>query len=195
MKITSVEFVRSVENLNEIPKDNLNEIAFAGRSNVGKSSLINCLLNRKKLAKTSSTPGKTRQLNYFRINRAFYFVDLPGYGFARVSKRERVHWRELVEGYIQRSPNLKGVVSIVDCRVGLTELDLQLLEWLKSLNIPLVVVATKSDKLSNNALTTQVSKISKQLSSHFLRNIYPFSAVSGMGKKEVWREILTLLEL
>jgi GTP-binding protein len=194
MKITSVEFIKSVENLNEIPKDNLKEIAFAGRSNVGKSSLINCLLNRKKLAKTSSTPGKTRHLNYFKINNNFYFVDLPGYGFAKASKKEKAHWQTLVEGYIKDSTNLTGVISIVDIRVGLTELDLQLLDWLRSLHVPLVLVATKSDKLSRNAVTNQIAKMSEQLGGRVINNIYPFSAASGSGKKEVWREILNLLE-
>ncbi|MFQ6113285.1 MAG: ribosome biogenesis GTP-binding protein YihA/YsxC [bacterium] len=194
MKITSVEFIKSVDNINEILRDNLKEIAFAGRSNVGKSSVINCLLNRKKLAKISSTPGKTRQLNYFRINKAFYFVDLPGYGFAKVSKKEKAHWQTIIEAYLKGSTHLKGVISIIDSRVGLTALDLQLLEWLKSLRLPVVLVATKSDKLSNNALTNQISKISEQLGDNFAGSIYPFSAVSGSGKKEVWREILNLLE-
>ncbi|MFQ5864266.1 MAG: ribosome biogenesis GTP-binding protein YihA/YsxC [bacterium] len=194
MKITSVEFIKSVKNTNEIPKDNLKEIAFAGRSNVGKSSLINCLLNRKKLAKTSSTPGKTRQLNYFKINNRFYFVDLPGYGFAKVSKEEKAHWQRLVEGYIKDSLYLKGVISIIDSRVGLTELDVQLLEWLKRLGVSVVLVATKSDKLSKNAVANQIRNISEQLGSNFTSNIYPFSAVSGMGKKELWREISNLLE-
>ncbi|MFQ5823980.1 MAG: ribosome biogenesis GTP-binding protein YihA/YsxC [bacterium] len=194
MKITSVEFIKSVENINEIPQDNLKEIAFAGRSNVGKSSLINCLLNRKKLAKTSSTPGKTRQLNYFKINNKFYFVDLPGYGFAKVSKKKKALWQQLIESYIKGSPNLKGVISIVDSRVGLTELDLQLLEWMKSLNIPVVLVATKSDKLSKSSLTNQISKISEQLVDTYSGYVYPFSTVSALGKKQVWREILNWLE-
>ena len=194
MKITSVEFIKSVENIDHIPKDNLNEIAFAGRSNVGKSSLINCLLNRKKIAKTSSTPGKTRLLNYFKINEKFYFVDLPGYGFAKASKTERVQWQRLIESFLTQSPNLKGVVSIIDSRIGPTKLDLQLLEWLKNLNIPIILAATKSDKLSKSALLNQVRKYSNQLSDFKLKKITPFSAISGTGKKEVWREIAILME-
>ncbi len=146
MKITSVEFIKSVENIDHIPNDNLKEIAFAGRSNVGKSSLINCLLNRKNIARTSSTPGKTRQLNYFKINEKFYFVDLPGYGFARASKTEKLQWQRLIESFLTQSANLKGVVSIIDSRIGPTKLDLQLLEWLKDLKIPIILIATKSDE-------------------------------------------------
>ncbi|MCH8872134.1 YihA family ribosome biogenesis GTP-binding protein [candidate division KSB1 bacterium] len=194
MKITSVEFIKSVENFDHIPKDNLKEVAFAGRSNVGKSSLINCLLNRKKIARTSSTPGKTRQLNYFKINQKIYFVDLPGYGFAKAPKTERVQWRRLIENFLTQSPNLKGVVSIIDSRIGPTKLDLQLLEWLKNLNIPIILVATKSDKLSKSALLNQVRKYLNQLNDFKLKQIIPFSAINGAGKKEVWREITTLLE-
>ena len=194
MKITSVEFIKSVENFDHIPKDNFKEVAFAGRSNVGKSSLINCLLNRKKIARTSSTPGKTRQLNYFKINQKIYFVDLPGYGFAKAPKTERVQWRQLIENFLTQSPNLKGVVSIIDSRIGPTKLDLQLLEWLKNLKIPIILVATKSDKLSKLALLNQVRKYSTQLNEFKLKQIIPFSAINGAGKKEVWREITTLLE-
>ncbi|NIR51676.1 YihA family ribosome biogenesis GTP-binding protein [candidate division KSB1 bacterium] len=194
MKITSVEFVKSVVNLNDIPKDNLKEIAIAGRSNVGKSSLINCLLNRKKLAKTSSTPGKTRQLNYFKINDRFYFVDLPGYGYAKVSKKESAQWRGLIEGYIIQSPDLMAVLSIIDSRIGPTALDTQLFEWLTSLNLQLILVATKSDKLSKSELNKQIAKFSEQLKPFPTRGVIPFSAVTGSGKKEVWREILALLE-
>ena len=194
MKITSVEFIKSVENFDHIPKDNLKEVAFAGRSNVGKSSLINCLLNRKNIARTSSTPGKTRQLNYFKINQKIYFVDLPGYGFAKAPKTERVQWRRLIENFLTQSPNLEGVVSIIDSRIGPTKLDLQLLEWLKNFNIPIILVGTKSDKLSKSALLNQVRRYSNQLNDFKLKQIIPFSVINGAGKKEVWREITTLLE-
>jgi GTP-binding protein len=194
MKITSVEFVKSVSSLEQIPKDGLKEIAFAGRSNVGKSSLINCLLNRKKMAKISSTPGKTRQLNYFRINNEFYFVDLPGYGFAKVSKAEQSQWQRLLEGYLKSNSRLRGVISIIDSRIGPTDLDQQLLVWLKSLQVKTVVVATKSDKLSKTALKNQIKKFYQEIESYIKTPIFSFSAVTGMGKKELWREILTLLE-
>lgn len=193
MKIKSVEFVKSVVNVEQISRDNLKEIAFAGRSNVGKSSLINCLLNRKKVAKISSTPGKTRQLNYFRINRSFYFVDLPGYGFAKVSQAERLHWQKLIEGFLTRSANLMAVVSIIDSRIGATQLDLQLLEWLASLNRPILVVATKVDKLSKSVVIRQTEKLSKQLAA-YTNEIIPFSAVKGTGKRILWNKILNFME-
>lgn len=194
MKKVEAEFVKSVTRIDELPKQRLKEIAFAGRSNVGKSSLINSLLQKKNLAKTSSTPGKTRQLNYFRINRQFYFVDLPGYGYAKVSSQERQKWKQLIEQYFRESKDLKGVVSLVDCRIGATELDLQLLEWLKSLNIPAIVVATKSDKLSRSAMLQQIRKLTEQLQYYTQNEIIPYSSVTGMGKKELWKAILTLLE-
>jgi len=194
MKITSAEFVKSVANIKDIPKHNLKEIAFSGRSNVGKSSLINCLLNRKKLARTSVTPGKTRQLNYYRINEQFFFVDLPGYGFAKVSKAEMVTWRQLIEEFIITSRNLRRVISIIDSRVGPTELDMQLIEWLDSLHKPLLLVATKTDKLSRSQLLNQMMKFSKQVEPYYKKPIIPFSAINGTGKQAIWNEILTLLE-
>ncbi len=186
--------IKSVESFEHLPKDNLKEIAFAGRSNVGKSSLINCLLNRKKIARTSSIPGKTRQLNDFKINQKLYYLDFPCYGFAKAPKTERVQWRRLIENFLTQSPNLKGVVSIIDSRIGPTKLDLQLLEWLKNLNILIILVATKSDKLSKSALLNQVRRYSNQLNDFKLMQIIPFSVINGAGKKEVWREITTLLE-
>ena len=183
MKISSVEFVKSVASIEQIPKDNLAEVAFAGRSNVGKSSLINCLLNRKKLAKISSTPGKTRQLNYFRINDRFYFVDLPGYGFAKVSKSEKLQWQALIESFITSSRNLKAVVLITDSRIGPTKLDVQLIEWLYSVAVPLILIATKCDKLSRSALSRQIAHYNKTLGSYQIENIIPFSSVNGTGKK------------
>lgn len=194
MKITSVEFVKSVARLEQLPKDRLSEVAFAGRSNVGKSSLINCLLNRKKMAKTSSTPGKTRHLNYFRINDRFYFVDLPGYGYAKVSRREREQWQSLIEAFITKSANLRGIISIIDCQVGPTELDRQLLQWLKSIEMPVQVVATKADKLSKSALNGQIKKLEVKLAPIVGRGLLAFSATKGFGKKELLGEIFNLLE-
>lgn len=194
MKVTSVEFIKSVEEITQIPKDQLPEIAFAGRSNVGKSSLINCLLNRKKIARTSSTPGKTRQLNYFKINSSFYFVDLPGYGFARVPKTERLLWRRLIESFLRESANLRGVISIIDSRIGPTDLDFQLFDWLKNINLPVALIATKSDKLSKSELLNKLSAYANQLKAYALDPIIPFSAASGAGKKEVWRNIQKLME-
>lgn len=194
MKVTSAEFIKSVTDLRALPKAALPEVAFAGRSNVGKSSLINCLLNRKKLAKTSSTPGKTRQLNYYRINGRFYFVDLPGYGFAKVSKSERQQWQHLIENYIQASPHLCGVVSIIDSRIGPTELDLQLMAWLHSLQAPNLLVATKADKVSKSKLQQTLAKHKSALEAYLAEPAIPFSATHGTGKKQLWRAITTLME-
>jgi len=192
MKITDVEFVKSVAGLDQLPRDGLGELAFAGRSNVGKSSLINCLLNRKKMAKTSSTPGKTRHLNYFRINDKYYFVDLPGYGYARVPRAEKEQWQRLIERYLSSSANLRGVISIIDVRRGATSLDLQLLEWLRELGMRVCLVATKADKLSRAALGRQMKELEKGLRHLSSNEIIPFSAVSGTGKKELLREILNI---
>ena len=194
MKITSVEFVRSIVNAKDLPQDSLSQIAFAGRSNVGKSSLINNLLNSRKIARTSSTPGKTRQLNFFRINDKFYFVDLPGYGFAKAAKQEIAKWQKLIETFLLNSQHLVGVVSLIDSRIGPTKLDHQLFDWLQSLSIPVVLVATKSDKQSNSVLKRNLTKFSEQFSTTPPCGIIPFSVRRGAGKKELWKEIITLLE-
>lgn len=191
----SAEFVRGVRSPDQLPQDRLPEIAFAGRSNVGKSSLINTLLGRKKLALTSSTPGKTRQINFFRIDGSLYFVDLPGYGYARVSQAERRQWRRLIEGYLTGSEFLKGVVHIIDARHGPTPLDLELLSWLRSLNVPVVLVATKADKLSGGALKRELQGYLDQVRRFGVDEILPFSAVTGVGKKGLWQRILKLAEI
>src|SRR3989337_1475297 len=129
MEIKKAEYFKSVFDLKELPQDNFSQIAFAGRSNVGKSSLINTITNQKNLAKISKTPGKTKALNFFRINNRFYFVDLPGYGFAKVSKTVKTSWGELIENYLKNSPNLKGLIQILDSRHLPTEDDLEMLDF------------------------------------------------------------------
>ncbi len=191
MKISSVEFVKSVVSVDQIPGDGLPEVAFAGRSNVGKSSLINRLLNRKKIAKTSSSPGKTRQLNYFKVNDKFYFVDLPGYGFARVSKSEKIQWQQLIEAFITQSENLKAVAVITDSRIGPTSLDLQLIGWLRATDVPVILIATKCDKLSRSAVAQLGRRYHKELSKYQIKDLIPFSALSGVGKKELSTAILS----
>ena len=133
MKVISAEFVTSAVSINKCPKILLPEFAFAGKSNVGKSSLINCLVNRKKLVKTSATPGKTQMINFFNINQQLHFADLPGYGFAKVPESVRKHWDAMVENYVRNRESLLGVVFIIDIRRGLTELDLGLKDWLTCL--------------------------------------------------------------
>jgi GTP-binding protein len=188
-------FFRSVAGPEQLPRDGLPQIAFSGRSNVGKSSLINALLNRPKLAQTSGTPGKTRLLNFYLINRSFYFVDLPGYGFAKVSHAERRQWRGLIENYLRDNPALAGVVTLIDCRIGLTDLDIDLLTWLEELRAPAIVVATKADKLSHRQQIVQQRVILNQLPLLFSkREVLLFSARTGLGKPELWSCIDRILK-
>jgi GTP-binding protein len=187
MKLSSVEFYKSVAEINQLPKDGLPEIAFAGRSNVGKSSLINCLLNQKKIAKTSSTPGKTRLLNYFVINQKFYLVDLPGYGFAKVNLAEKIKWQNLIEQYIQQSQTLKGLSILTDLRHPLMQLDLEMIAWVASLRIPMLVIGTKADKLSANQLNNQLAHNQQQLQEVAPDlGILPFSSVTRLGRQQLW---------
>ena len=193
MKIVTANFIGSFAHLKQLPKDKLPEIAFAGRSNVGKSSLINCLLNRKKIALTSSTPGKTRLLNYYLINDNFYFVDLPGYGFAKVTRSERLSWKKLIESYIVNNKNLRGIVQIIDSRHGITNLDQEMLSWIHYIGLPFILVATKTDKLPNSK-REHLLKLIKQEGREFEPvDIFGFSTVSKQGKHEIWQSIRSLL--
>ena len=188
MKITSAEFIKSATSPSHFPPPSFPEIAFAGRSNVGKSTLINALTNRKKLAATSSTPGKTRLINFFILNRKLYLVDLPGYGFARVSLEVRKEWGPMVETYLRNRPNLRLVIVLLDSRRTPSEGDLQLIKWLKATGNDYVTVVTKSDKLSRNELQKQASVIRKTLGAEGRELIF-FSAKTGDGKDALWREI------
>jgi GTP-binding protein len=195
MKIISAQFKGSFAHLDQLPADSLPEIAFSGRSNVGKSSLINCLLNRKKLALTSSTPGKTRLLNYYLINEAFYFVDLPGYGFAKVSHAERQKWKTLLESYFEKNKKLVGIVQIIDSRHDITNLDREMLALLQYLKLPLILVATKADKITNSKKLLLAKKIRHEFLAIQLNNIIIFSTLSKEGKKEIWQSIQALLNI
>lgn len=194
MTIQSAEFLTSVGFLNQLPTDGRSEIAFLGRSNVGKSSLLNRLLNRKKLVKTSGTPGKTRTLNFFTINDAFYFVDLPGYGYAKRSQSERAQWGQLIEGYISNRDVLKGFVQLIDVRHAPTADDLQMIEWLSHSGKPFVIVGTKADKLSNNKLQASLARTKRVLAWQGELPLLPFSAITGRGKDALWRWIEETLD-
>jgi len=194
MKITSTEFIKSVADTSQMPRDHIPQIAFAGRSNVGKSSLLNSLLNRKKLVQVSSTPGKTRLLNFFLINNKFYFVDLPGYGYAKVSKQIYKNWQKLVENYLLQSTNLKGVVVLIDLRHLMTAADLELISWLEHNNIPTIIVGTKSDKLSGNKLKTQLKQNAILLKKYYNNKIISYSSETGAGKNELWSSLLLVLD-
>lgn len=194
MRVKSAEFYRSVAAAEQLPTDSLPHIAFGGRSNVGKSSLINKLLNRKRLALTSSTPGKTRLLNFYRIDHSLYFVDLPGYGYAKVSQAERRKWRQMIEGYVKSAGALRGVVHIIDARHGPTQLDLEMLAWLHALRMPTILVATKADKLSRNALEREMRLYLNRVRDFGVEEIRLFSARTGLGSKELWNRIMQLAD-
>ncbi len=195
MQVVSAKFIGSFTSTDQVPSDDLTEIAFCGRSNVGKSSLINCLLNRKNLAHTSSTPGKTRQLNFYCINDSYYFVDLPGYGFANVSQTERRSWKILIESYFKKNGKLAGIVQIIDSRQGITALDQEMLQWLHYLRLPVVVVATKADKLCKSQKTLRLKIVSKEAQKFQAENVIGFSRLSKEGKKEIWQAIDKFLSL
>ncbi|HRJ90449.1 MAG: YihA family ribosome biogenesis GTP-binding protein [Acidobacteria bacterium] len=186
MKIASAEFVKSAFERSHWTDDGLPEIAFLGRSNVGKSSLLNSLLQRKGLARTSNTPGRTQSINFFLVNGSFYFVDLPGYGFARVSKTMRSDWGKMAEDYLSERENLALCIQLVDSRHDPTQLDLQLYEWLMHRETPYLVVATKADKLSNNQFAKQLQIIKAKMPGP---EVIGFSAVSGKGREALWSEI------
>ncbi len=186
MKILSAEFVISAAVPRQFPPENKPQIAFAGRSNVGKSSIINSLLHRKKLVKTSATPGKTQLINFFIINGQFYFVDLPGYGYARVPKAVTDTWAPMIEGYLKNAPDLRAVVVLLDVRREPDERDIRLLDWLRQYDIPAICVLTKSDKLSRQESERARRNIMESLE---LSDLLLTSAKGGQGIKELWSEI------
>ena len=188
MKITKSSFVTSVANANKVLIDEKKQIAFVGRSNVGKSSLINMLVNNSKLCKTSQTPGRTRLINYFLINDAFYFVDLPGYGFAQASKKDVFGWQGLIEPYLKNNAMLKCVCVLVDVRHNPTEQDKQMINYLFYYQIPFVIVATKCDKLSKTKVKPALNKIAGELKVG-VKNIYGISSQTSFGKDELLNKL------
>jgi len=186
MKITSADFLKSAFKESDWPRDLRPEIAFLGRSNVGKSSVINSLLGVRKLTRTSSTPGRTQSLNFFTINDAFRFVDLPGFGYARVPRDIKSSWGEMVTSFLAKRRQLMLSIHLVDSRHEPTKQDLQLHEWLKLSAKPHLVVATKSDKLSNNELQKSLEHITRVLEDD---QVVAYSAKTGRGRDELWRAI------
>ncbi len=174
----------------QYPNSQLPEIAFAGRSNVGKSSLINTLLNRKKLVKTSNTPGKTQTINFFNVNDHLIFADLPGYGFARVPEKIKKTWRIMIERYLLNRQTLKSVVFIIDIRRNSTEWDLQMKSWLEENGIDYILVATKTDKVTKKERKDKLNKISKAFLQDKDMVLIPFSSKNKEGRKKLWNEIL-----
>lgn len=193
MKINSAEFVVSAVYKKDYPSQRIYQVAFVGRSNVGKSSLINSLLNRKRLVKTSSRPGRTQTINFFRINEAFHFVDLPGYGFAKVPASVRKGFGPMVERYLEQNRLLRVVVHIVDVRHRPTAADKVMREYLQYQRIPVLTVATKSDKLSRHKNLKQLAVIRSTLDIPAGEPLVLFSASTADGKKETWEYLQAFL--
>ncbi len=208
MKIDTAEFVLSASRMNQFVRDGRPEIAFVGRSNVGKSSLMNRILQRKGLARTSRAPGRTRLVNYFIVNQRFYCVDLPGYGFARGPRAERQRWAELMQEYFtwpesgqlaaggfgaEAAGPLRLLVQLVDGKVGATPLDRQALDYFRDLGMEPLVVATKLDKVSRSKRARSLQSIRQSLELPPDLEIVPFSAVSGEGVRQLWKEISVFL--
>ena len=190
MNVNNVEMVMSAVSAAQYPTDGKPEIALVGRSNVGKSSLTNTLIQRKNFARTSSQPGKTQTLNFYDVENQLYFVDVPGYGYAKVSKKQREAFGNMIEEYITRRKQLRGVISLVDARHDPSEDDVAMYEWLHYYNIPILVVATKSDKISKSKFNKYENNIKKQLgfdssASDFLF----FSSETKYGRDSVWEWI------
>lgn len=186
MKVQNVELTISAVSPAQYPDEGFPEIALSGRSNVGKSSLINTLINRKGLARTSSQPGKTQTLNFYNIESELYFVDVPGYGYAKVSKKDREKWGQMIERYFSDRPVLRGVISLVDGRHEPTELDCRMIDFLHYYDLPILVCATKMDKIPRGKWNRTESQIRKKLALNPQDEIVLFSSVTKAGKEEVW---------
>jgi GTP-binding protein len=193
MKISSAEFLRSAVAAEQYPRQPLPEVAFAGRSNVGKSSLINTLLHRQGLAKTSGTPGKTQAINFFLINQRFILVDLPGYGYAKVPRNVQAGWQSMVETYLQQRDTLRAVVHIVDARHPPTEQDQQLRQWLLHQGIPVLTVVTKVDKIKRSQRAVNIQEVRRRLAMPLAEPLLPFSSQSREGRQQLWRHLEAML--
>ncbi|HEY4613646.1 MAG TPA: ribosome biogenesis GTP-binding protein YihA/YsxC [Bacteroidota bacterium] len=193
IKIVSAEFLQGVADLRQLPKNQLREVLFIGRSNVGKSSLLNKMCNRKNLARSSSTPGKTREINYYIINNSFYFVDLPGYGYAKVPEQMRAGWKRLIEDFLKRGNPIAIGMQLIDSRQEPTPLDLMMMDWLEYYEVPYLLVLTKADKLPHSKLIKQIDvykeRFKGNLTEGSCRGIVPFSIVSGDGRAELLKLI------
>lgn len=189
MKVHNADIVISAVSPAQYPDTDLPEIALAGRSNVGKSSFINTLVDRRNLARTSSKPGKTQTLNFFIIENALHFVDVPGYGYAKVSKTERAKWGKMIETYLAEREQLKSVISLVDLRHAPSVEDVQMYQFLKYYDIPVIVVATKADKIPRSKWNKHISVIKKALDFDEQDEFILFSSVTKQGKEEAWAAI------
>ncbi|MEE6449646.1 MULTISPECIES: ribosome biogenesis GTP-binding protein YihA/YsxC [Bacillaceae] len=189
MKVTTADIVISAVRPNQYPDTQFPEIALAGRSNVGKSSFINKMLNRKALARTSSKPGKTQTLNFFLINEQLFYVDVPGYGYAKVSKKEREAWGKMIETYITTREQLRAVILLVDLRHSPTEDDVMMYDFLKHYQIPVIIVATKADKIPKGKWDKHAKVVREKLQIEEGDELILFSSETGMGKEKAWSVI------
>lgn len=185
MNINNVKLERTAVKESDYPNNNLPEVALAGRSNVGKSSLINYLINRKSLARVSSKPGKTRVINFYNVEDKLYLVDLPGYGFANVSKEEKESWGKMIEAYLLSRNQLALVVMLIDIRHEPSELDRVMLNWIKSSDINFVIVATKADKITKSDIEKRIGEIAVSLNISESKKIIPFSSEKRFGREEL----------
>jgi GTP-binding protein len=186
MKVNKAEIIISAVSEKQYPIDYLPEIALIGRSNVGKSSFINAMINRKALARTSSQPGKTQTINFYLINEAFYFVDLPGYGYAKVSQKEREKWGQMIEYYLSNRPNLRSVILLVDFRHPPTKDDINMYHWLKYYNMNHAVIATKLDKVKRSQIQKNIKIMKENLQLEKRDTFFTFSSQDKRGKEEIW---------
>jgi GTP-binding protein len=189
LKVVNAEFIISAVSPAQYPLDALPEIALAGRSNVGKSSLINRMISRKNLARTSSQPGKTQTLNYYRINDLLYFVDLPGYGYAKVSKTKREEWGKFIEGYLTHRDELKLLIQLIDMRHPPSAQDIAMYEWAKHIGLTVCVVTTKADKISKSKWQKHAKIIKEDLGFDPRDTFVMFSSETGKGRDELWEVI------
>ncbi len=192
MKIKEAEFIKSAPSLEQCPTSNFPEFAFAGRSNVGKSSLINYLTHHKKLARTSSEPGRTRMLNYYLINKSMYFVDLPGYGYAKVSRATRNAWQREMKRYLSDREQLRAIIQVVDIRHDAGPLDLEMAEKIREIGVPWLLVVTKADKISKSSQQQQVAKIAKTLGMDNKNRIFLVSSEKQFGEESLLNELAKL---
>jgi GTP-binding protein len=192
--IRNVEFIGGMaEKHGWRPDSTLPEVAFAGRSNVGKSSLLNSLIRRKSFARVSRTPGRTREINFFRINNGFVLVDLPGYGYARISKEQKAAWKPLIESYLRRTSNLRGIVLLLDIRREPSDDDRAMLDFLAEMEVPTLIALTKTDKLSKSAARQRAAEIARDLALES-EQVIPFSSHSGEGRVELLEAISDLVD-
>ena len=194
MIIKNVNLETVIGITSQIPQNSMIEIAFAGKSNVGKSSLINALMNRKSLARTSAQPGKTQTINFYNINDALYFVDLPGYGYAKVGQKEKENWGKMVERYLRQSKMLKAVFLLVDIRHDPSANDRQMYEWILANGLQPIIIATKADKINRSQLQKQIKAVKQGLEAKKDTIVIPFSAQSKQGREEIYELIDSMIE-